>query len=221
MSISSQLEIVRRKIPSVVTLVAVSKTKPAKMVLEAYNSGQRIFGENRIQELEAKWKELPKDIKWHMIGHLQSKKVKQIAPFISMIHSVDSAKLLSVIDDSARKNNRVIDVLLQFHIAEESSKFGLTMKEAKLMLDSERFEQMQHVNVCGVMGMATFSKDMEMIRKEFKKLKFIFDEMKLLNFSEKSDFNQLSMGMSGDFEIAIEEGSTMVRVGSTIFGERL
>ena len=200
--------------------MAVSKTKPNELILEAYEAGQRIFGENRIHELIEKHPALPKDIEWHMIGHLQSKKVKQIAPFISMIHSVDSAKLLSVINSQAQRNDRVINVLLQFHIATEESKFGLSLDDARDLLTMPAFMEMKNIKVCGVMGMATFTSDESVVRKEFQKLKSIFDSLRSEFFSNDPAFQEISMGMSGDFLLAIEEGSTMVRIGSTIFGKR-
>lgn len=220
MSISGQINKIKAELPETVTLVAVSKTKPNEAVLEAYNAGQRVFGENRIQELVTKSKELPKDIEWHMIGHLQSKKVKLIAPFISLIHSVDSAKLLGVINNQAVKNNRVIEVLLQFHVAQEESKYGLSLSEAKDILNSAEFGGMTNIRVRGVMGMATFTNDAAQVRSEFKSIREIFNQLKQEYFDQDSSFNQISMGMSGDYRIANEEGSTMIRVGSTIFGER-
>ena len=220
MSIANQLTQIKLELPATVTLVAVSKTKPNESVIEAYKIGQRVFGENRIQELISKSKALPKDIEWHMIGHLQSKKVKLIAPFISMIHSIDSAKLLDVVNEQATKINRVIDVLLQFHIAQEDSKFGLSLKEAEAIICSSEYISMTNIRICGVMGMATFTKDEHQVRSEFKSLKSIFDRLKQNHFSEDNNFSQVSMGMSGDYKIAIKEGSTMIRVGSTIFGER-
>ncbi|MFT4524520.1 MAG: pyridoxal phosphate enzyme (YggS family) [Bacteroidia bacterium] len=221
MSIASQLKSVKAELSKSVTLVAVSKTKPNESVMEAYNAGQRIFGENRIQELVSKSEELPKDIEWHMIGHLQSKKVKQIAPFISMIHSVDSAKLLGVINDQAEKNHRIIEVLLQFHVAQEEAKFGLTLPVAAVILNSVDYSAMSNIRVRGVMGMATFTDDTGLVRNEFKLIKEIFNQLKTDHFAKEPSFNQISMGMSGDYQIAIAEGSTMIRVGSTIFGERL
>lgn len=220
MSIAQKINAIESELPAGVTLVAVSKTKPNELLMEAYNAGQRVFGENRIHELVEKHPALPKDIKWHMIGHLQSKKVKQIAPFIAMIHSVDSAKLLGVINSQAERNNRVIDVLLQFHIAKEESKFGLSLDDACTLLGSSEFGAMEHVRVCGVMGMATFTDDQSVVRSEFQKLKNIFDSLKAEFFSDLAHFKEISMGMSGDYRLAIEEGSTMVRIGSTIFGKR-
>lgn len=201
-------------------LVAVSKTKPATAIHEMYLKGQRIFGENRVQELTQKYEELPKDIEWHMIGHLQRNKVKYIAPFVSMIHGVESIPLLKEINKQAAKNNRTIDCLLQFKIAEEDSKFGLQVEDIESFLTSEDYTALENVNIVGVMGMATFTNDEVQVRNEFKFLKNTFDFLKNNVFQEKSDFKEISMGMSGDYKIAIEEGSTMVRIGSLLFGRR-
>ena len=203
-----------------ITLIAVSKTKPIEDIKGLYDDGQRYFGENKVQELVQKYEQLPKDIKWHMIGHLQTNKVKYIAPFVSLIHSVDSFKLLEEIDKQAKKNDRIIDCLLQFHIAMEETKFGLDENEAKVILDSDDFKKLHNIRINGVMGMASYADDKELIRMEFKNLKNIFDRLKSTYFSNVDSFNELSMGMSSDFEIAIEEGSTMVRVGSLLFGSR-
>ena len=218
--IKNSLSIIIESIPRNVLLVAVSKTKPLPILKEAYDAGQRHFGENKAQEILDKCPNLPEDIKWHFIGHLQSKKVKLIAPFISMIHTIDSAKLLDVVNEQATKINRVIDVLLQFHIAQEDSKFGLSLEEAEAIISSSEYISMTNIRICGVMGMATFTKDEHQVRSEFKSLKSIFDRLKQNHFSEDNNFSQVSMGMSGDYKIAIKEGSTMIRVGSTIFGER-
>ena len=207
-------------LPEGVKLVAVSKTKPVETIMEAYEAGQRIFGENRVQELVDKYEALPGDIEWHMIGHLQSNKVKYIAPFVSLVHGGDKAKLLKVIDKEARKNERVIDVLLQFHIASEETKFGFDYQEAKQMLQSEEYQQYEFVRVKGVMGMATFTDDMTRVRKEFQQLVQIFKDLKNEFFSDDEGFKEISMGMSNDYQEAIEQGSTMVRIGSLIFGER-
>ena len=212
MGIVSNLKSLISSIPSSVTLVAVSKTKPNSDILSAYHSGQRIFGENRVQELEKKQKELPADIQWHMIGHLQSNKVKYIAPFVSLIHAVDSKKLLIEIDKRARQHDRVIHCLLQIHIAQESSKFGLNEDEAIELLEMN----LANVSIDGLMGMATFTYDKHQIRSEFKSLKNTFEKAK----SKFHKLSILSMGMSGDYDIAIEEGSNMIRVGSSIFGSR-
>lgn len=218
--IQENLEAIRKEIPENVTLVAVSKTKPVEAIIEAYNANQRHFGENKVQELVDKYEQLPKDINWHLIGHLQTNKVKYIAPFVHLIHAVDSAKLLQEINKQALKNDRIIDCLLQFHIAQEDSKFGLSMEEAKTFLESEDFYQMRNVRIKGVMGMATFTDNEEQIREEFNGLVNIFYTLKSHFFKFNSEFNEISMGMSGDYKIAIEEGSTMVRVGSSIFGTR-
>lgn len=207
-------------IPENVQLVAVSKTKPNEDLKEAYHAGQRVFGENKVQELTTKYEQLPKDIQWHMIGHLQRNKVKYIAPFVSMIHAVDSVRLLKEINKQAKKNDRVINCLLQFHIAEESTKFGLDLTEAKELLSSDEFKAMDYISICGVMGMATFTDNEEQVRREFGELKKIFNDLKENFFKTNDSFKEISMGMSGDYKIAIEEGSTMVRIGSTIFGAR-
>lgn len=203
-----------------VKLVAVSKTHPTERILQVYNHGQRIFGENRVQEMLAKQAALPQDIEWHMIGHLQTNKVKQIAPFVAMIHSVDSWSLLQEIDKQAQKQQRMINCLLQFHIASEDTKFGFDEKEALEMLQSRAFVDLQHVHICGVMGMATFTDDMAQVRQEFRHLKQIFNDLKKQVFAEQPWFQEVSMGMSGDWELAIEEGATMVRIGSLLFGAR-
>lgn len=206
--------------PTNTTLVAVSKTKPAEAIQELYAQGQRVFGENRVQELTWKYEALPKDIQWHAIGHLQTNKVKYIAPFIAMIHSVESLKLMKEVEKQAKKNDRVIDILLQFHIAEEDTKFGLDLDEAREILKSDFYKTAQNIRVVGVMGMATFTSDQEQVRTEFGNLKTIFDQLKEEFFGADEDFKEISMGMSGDYEIAIEEGSTMVRIGSLLFGVR-
>lgn len=187
---------------------------------EAYRQGQCAFGENKVQEMVAKYEMLPKDIEWHFIGHLQTNKVKYIAPFVYLIHGVDSFKLLKSIDKEAGKINRIIPCLLQFHIAEEETKFGFSMEEATEMLSSEEFKLIENVRISGVMGMATYTENENQIRKEFSHLKTIFNQLKMAYFSDFPAFKEISMGMSGDYQIAVEEGSTMVRIGSTIFGER-
>lgn len=219
-SISENLEGIRKELPEGVTLVAVSKTKPNEAILEAYEAEQRVFGENRVQELANKHETLPKDIEWHMIGHLQRNKVKYIAPFVSLIHAVESLRLLSEINKEARKNNRTIRVLLQFHIADEETKFGLSLNEAKQLLVSDEFRDMENIVIAGVMGMATFTDNEVQVRKEFQTLKEIFDTLNTEFFAQQDSFKEISMGMSGDYRIAIEEGSTMVRIGSSIFGNR-
>lgn len=215
------LEEVREKLkPKNVTLVAVSKTKPNEAILEMYNEGQRVFGENRVQEVTAKYEALPKDIEWHLIGHLQTNKVKYIAPFIRMIHSIDSLKLLQEVDKQAKRNDRTIDCLLQMYIANEDTKFGLDNAEVKALLESEAYKKLENIRIVGVMGMATFTDDEEQVRQEFKTLKYIFENLKLGYFQNDDAFSEISMGMSGDFELAMEEGSTMVRVGSLLFRSR-
>ncbi len=201
-------------------LIAVSKTYPAEAVMEAYEAGQRIFGENKVQELVPKYEALPKDIHWHLIGHLQTNKVKYIASFVELIHSVDSFKLLKEINNEGVKNNRVINVLLQIYIAEEETKFGLSFQEAEEVLRSEELKKFTNIKINGFMGMASNTEDHAKIRKEFKSLKFFFDQCKSLYSATNVDFHELSMGMSADYKIALEEGSTLIRVGSSIFGTR-
>lgn len=217
--IKENLDIVRVTMPENVTLIAVSKTKPVSDLQEAYDSGQRIFGENKAIEMRDKHQVLPDDIKWHFIGHLQTNKIKYIAPFVSLIHSIDSASLLEAVNKEAVKNNRVIDCLLQFHIAQEETKFGLDLEEAESLLESESYKSLNNIRIIGVMGMATFTDDVDQVRNEFRTLKNIFDTLKENYFKEDS-FKEISMGMSDDYPIAIEEGATMVRVGSKIFGAR-
>lgn len=220
MSIPEQLEKIKGELPQYVKLIAVSKTHPVNVIMEAYNAGHKIFGENRVQELISKYDVMPKDIEWHLIGHLQTNKVKYIAPFVSLIHSVDSFKLLWVIEKEAQKCNRIIDCLLQVYIASEETKFGLSADELHGLLQNPEFEQLQNVRVCGLMGMATFTDNMEQVRMEFRFLKNLFNEVKQTYFKNHPWFKELSMGMSSDYRIAIEEGSTMVRIGSNIFGHR-
>ena len=212
MSIADQLVSIKSKLPETVTLVAVSKTKPNTDILAAYTAGQRVFGENKVQELVKKQEELPKDIQWHMIGHLQRNKVKFIAPFVALIHGVDNLKLLQEIDKRAAQNNRKIDCLLQVHIAKEDTKFGFGNQELKeVLLATSSFK---NISIIGLMGMATFTDNNNQIKEEFKNLKTVFDSIK------NDNITTLSMGMSGDYPLAIEQGSTMVRVGSAIFGHR-
>jgi len=221
MSVAKNIQdFLAQHVPDNVKLVAVSKTKPTADIMEAYEGGYKIFGENKVQELVDKYHELPKDIEWHMIGHMQSNKVKYIAPFVHLIHGVDKFKLLKVINKEGAKHDRVINCLLQFHIAEEQTKFGLDLEEAHEMLRSQAYAELTHVNVRGVMGMATFTENHQKVRKEFKKLKTLFDDLKNNYFTNKQDFNQISMGMSNDYKIAIEEGATMIRIGSLLFGPR-
>ena len=216
--ISENLNTINAVLPSNVTLVAVSKTKPASDIRDAYEAGHRDFGENKVQELTEKHDKLPSDIRWHMIGHLQSNKVKYIASFISLIHSVDKRKLLKIINKEAEKAGRIIPCLLQFHIAEEETKYGFSIDEAEIILkDRDAFP---HVRIDGVMGMATFTDDQEQVRKEFKTLKDIFDKLKEKFFAVDENFKEISMGMSNDYQLAIEEGATIIRIGSAIFGER-
>ena len=208
------------KIPGNVQLVAVSKTKPAEAVTEAYDAGQRVFGENKVQDLATKAEQLPHDINWHFIGHMQTNKVKYIAPFVKMIHAVDSIKLLKEINKQALKNSRIIDCLLQFHIAEEDTKFGLSLSESLEILSNSELLNMNNIRITGVMGMATYTDDLQQIRKEFKHLSEYMSILKTTYFKDKPYFKEISMGMSGDYKIAIEEGSTMIRIGTKIFGTR-
>lgn len=218
--ISDNIGHLKSQIPSSVKLVAVSKTKPFADILEAYNSGHRLFGENRVQELLIKKDHLPTDIKWHLIGHLQSNKVKYIVPFINMIQSVDSVNLLVSINSEAKKIKRVIDCLLQIHIASEETKFGFSMCDLAESLRSEDVSTFRNIRLCGVMGMATFTSDTARVKEEFAYLRSCFNSLKHNYFSLSHEFSEISMGMSGDYKIAIEEGSTMIRIGSLIFGER-
>ncbi len=220
MNIVNNLNTIRTTIPEKVTLVAVSKTHPAEELMEAYSAGQRVFGENKVQELCSKQLVLPNDIEWHFIGHLQTNKVKFIAPFVSLIHSVDSLKLLIEINKEGMKSNRIIPCLFEFYIATEESKFGLDMDEAVALLESPVFKTLNNVRIDGVMGMASFTKDENLIKHEFKQLVSYFNQLKSKYFSDSVYFKEISMGMSGDYLLAIREGSTMVRIGSSIFGER-
>ena len=206
--------------PTGAQLVAVSKTKPNEAILELYDKGQLDFGENRVQELLPKYEELPKDIRWHLIGHLQTNKVKYVVPFVHLIHSVDSYKILKEINKQSRKIDRVTDCLLQFKIAEEDTKYGLDWEEAEALLKNPAYQEMNHIRIRGVMGMATFTDDEEQVRREFRQLKGIFDRLKEKYFAGREDFREISMGMSDDYRIALEEGSTMVRIGSLLFGAR-
>ena len=220
MDIAGNIETIKKNLPKGVKLVAVSKTKPNADILEAYHTGHKIFGENKVQDLVQKYEQLPKDIEWHFIGHPQTNKVKFIVPFVHLIHGVDSIKLLKVIDSEAKKNHREIACLLQFHIAEEDTKFGLTLNEAREILDNNEFKSLNNVVIAGVIGMATYTENSEQIRNEFKLLSTIFKALTNEYFSGVKSFTEISMGMSDDYEIAIEEGSTLIRVGSKIFGER-
>jgi pyridoxal phosphate enzyme (YggS family) len=219
MSIKNNLLHIKATLPEHVTLVAVSKTKPVSDLMEGYEAGQRIFGENKIQEMAEKWEQMPKDIQWHMIGHVQTNKVKFMAPFVSLIHGVDSLKLLQEINKQAVKNNRIIDCLLQIYIAEEETKFGLDEEELASLLSSSEFHEIKNIRIVGLMGMATFTDNKDQIKKEFLHLKTIFDTTKELK-TENCQLETISMGMSGDYQLAIECGSTMVRIGSSIFGGR-
>ncbi len=221
MSVADNLKNVMKEIPQGVRLVAVSKTNPAESILEAYNEGQNIFGESRVQELVPKYQLLPKEIDWHLIGHLQTNKVKYIAPFVSLIHSADSLQLLEEINRQAIKYSRVINCLLQVHIAEEETKFGFSESELYQLLESHSIKELNNIKICGLMGMATLTENKSQIRKEFKHLYRLFNSVKTSGLINKQSFNEISMGMSSDYIIAIEEGSTMVRIGSKIFGERI
>ena len=218
MNIKENLEQVKNELPETVKLVAVSKTKPVEIIQEAYDAGQRVFGENKAQEMGMKYEQLPKDIEWHFIGHMQTNKVKYIAPFVSLIHSVDSQKILKEINKQAAKNNRIIDCLLQFHIAEEATKFGLNLEEAELLAQTKN--DYNNIRLVGVMGMSTFTDNTNQIRREFKQLHQYFTLLKEKFFPADETFKEISMGMSGDYPIAVEEGSTLVRIGTKIFGKR-
>ena len=220
MGIVENLQKIQNQIPSHVSLVAVSKTKPDEKIMEAYQSGHRDFGENKVQDLAGKAERLPGDIRWHMIGHLQSNKVKYLASFVHLVHGVDSLKLLNVINKEGAKQNRVIDCLMQVHIAREQTKFGFSGEELLDVLQSDSFGEMKNIRIRGLMGMATYTENSDQIREEFRHLKRIFEELRASLFSKHSSFDQLSFGMSGDYQLAIEEGSTMVRIGSLIFGAR-
>ena len=220
MNIKNNINNLRQNLPQSCKLIAVSKTKPIEKILEAYEAGQRIFGENKVQELAPKHDALPKDIEWHMIGHLQSNKVKFIAPFIALIHSVDSFKLLEEINKQAKLVDRHISCLLQIHIAEEETKFGFSEDELMGLLHSENFKDLLNIKIVGMMGMATLTEDTDQIKKEFRHLRSLYDKIRLLPMPPQVEMKELSMGMSSDYAIALSEGSTMVRVGSSIFGER-
>ena len=213
-------ELLNELAPTDTRLIAVSKKKPNEMILDFHEQGQLDFGENRVQELTDKYEALPKDIRWHFVGHLQTNKIKYIAPFVHLIHSVDRLKVLKEINKRARQNERVIDCLLQFHIAEEDSKSGFDWEEATAAVESEAYANMEHVRIVGVMGMATFTDDHAKVRREFQQLKQYFDRLKTAYFPEQEYFKEISMGMTGDYKIAIEEGSTMIRIGSLLFGPR-
>ena len=216
--ISSKIQSIKQNIGKNITLVAVSKTKPIEMIVEAMQKGHLDFGENKVQELVEKHEKLPKEIKWHMIGHLQRNKVKYIAPFVHLIHGADSERLINEINKQGKKNNRIIDCLLQFHIAQETTKFGFNMEEVNELIKSNKFKEWGNVNIRGVMGMATFTNDKSQVKTEFESLKLYFNDISKQINSES--FNIISMGMSGDYKTAIECGSNMVRIGSSIFGAR-
>ena len=219
MSIKNNLIEIKAHIPEHVTLVAVSKTKPVSDLMEAYNAGQRVFGENKIQEMTEKWETMPKDIQWHMIGHVQTNKVKFMAEYVNLIHGVDSLKLLEEISKQAKKHNRTINCLLQIHIATEETKFGLNEQELEDLLLSNELKSLENIKIVGLMGMATFTENKDQIKKEFLNLKSVYDKIHIKNYTN-CEINVLSMGMSGDYQLAIECGSTMVRIGSSIFGSR-
>jgi PLP dependent protein len=220
MAISERLKALGKNIPSYCKLIAVSKTQPAEKIMEAYASGQRAFGENRAQELAAKYEKLPKDIQWHMIGHLQTNKVKYIAPYVHLIHSVDSLKLLEEINRQGSRISRIIPCLLQVHIAREETKFGFSGEEVTELISSHQLTGMSHIEVRGLMGMATLTENQQQVRDEFRYLKTMFEKMRSMKLPAQVKMEELSMGMSGDFQIAIDEGSTMIRVGTAVFGER-
>lgn len=214
------MNLLRSEIPGNVKIIAVSKTKTIAQILEAYNTGHRLFGENRIQELSEKVGILPKDIQWHMVGHLQTNKVKNVIHFVNLIHSVDSLKLLGVINNESLKINKIQDCLLQVYIANEETKFGLSETELESILGSNEFGQFHNIRIAGLMGMATFTDNESVVREEFRNLARIFNNVKKEFFRDRDYFRELSMGMSGDYRIAIDEGSTMVRIGTLIFGDR-
>jgi pyridoxal phosphate enzyme (YggS family) len=218
--IAKTIKDIKDTLPEGVKLIAVSKFHPVEAVMEAYNAGQRLFGENKVQEMTAKHEVLPKDIEWHFIGHLQTNKVKYIAPYVTMIHSIDSLHLLTEVNRQAEKANRVIDVLLQIHIAHEETKFGMTFDECRELLNKGSWKTLTHVRICGLMGMATFTDDMEQVEREFVSLQAFLEELKNSWFTGDATFKELSMGMTDDYPIAVRHGSTFVRIGTLIFGER-
>ena len=220
MSISENLNKIKSTLPAGVRLVAVSKTKPESDIMEAYNAGHRIFGENHAQEMKQKHADLPADIEWHFIGHLQTNKIKYIVDYVKLIHSIDSANLLQAVNKEAAKHGVVVDCLLQFFIATEETKFGMNLDEARQLLESDEFKAMQNVRICGVMGIGSLTDDKDQTNREFAHLKQIFDTLKTDYFAANDEFKEISMGMSGDYQMAIAHGSTMVRVGSSIFGQR-
>jgi len=221
MSIQSNIQNIRQFIPSDVKLVCVSKYHPNEAIEEAYSCGERVFGESKVQEMCGKYETLPKDIEWHFIGHLQSNKIKSIVPFVSLIHGVDSFKLLTEINKYAEKANKKVNCLLQVHIAQEETKFGFSERELIEVLSGNEWENLKNVQICGLMGMATFSNSENQVRAEFKTLKNLFTKLKADFFPTEDSFKEISMGMSADFKLAIDEGSSMVRIGSSIFGNRI
>lgn len=220
MLLKERIETIQNTLPVGVQLIAVSKTKPIELLQEAYEAGVRDFGENMVQELQVKQPALPNDIRWHQIGHLQTNKVKYIAPYVYLIHGVDSLKLLKVIDKEGGKCNRKIPYLLQIRIAEEETKFGLSFDEADMLCNDSEFHQLKNVQICGLMGIATNTPDLQQVRSEFRSLRQYFDRLRQTYFSEEPAFKELSMGMTHDYRVAVDEGSTMVRIGSAVFGER-
>lgn len=219
-SIRKHITDICNELPHGVKLVAVSKFHPVESLMAAYDAGQRIFGESRAQEIQMKHKAMPADVQWHFIGHLQTNKVRALVPYVSMIHSVDSLRLLECVDSEARRVGRVVDVLLQLHVAREATKFGLSPEECIALVEDGALARFPNVRVCGVMGMATNTDDMDEVRREFRTIKRTFDELKSRFFADADYFAEVSMGMSDDYEIAIEEGSTLVRIGTSIFGAR-
>ncbi|MBQ4082955.1 MAG: YggS family pyridoxal phosphate-dependent enzyme [Bacteroidaceae bacterium] len=220
MSIAGQILQLRNSLPQEVSLLAISKYQPIEALQEAYDAGQRMFGENHIQEMAAKAAVLPKDIEWHFTGHVQTNKIKYMASFVSLIHAVDSFRLLREIDKHAAKHNRTIDCLLQIHIAQEETKYGLTVEECRQLLATEPWRELKHIRIAGLMAMGSNTDDMAQVRSEFRRMRQLFDELKVAYFADEPSFAQLSEGMTDDYLIAIEEGSTIVRIGSMIFGER-
>lgn len=220
MNIKNNINNLLQNLPGDCKFIAVSKTKPVEKIQEAYEAGQRRFGENKVQEMVTKYENLPKDIEWHMIGHLQSNKVKHIAPFVNLIHSVDSMNLLEEINKQGMRANRIIPCLLQVHIAQEETKFGFSEDDLLQLLFSKRFESLKNIRITGLMGMATMTEDVDQIRKEFRGLNMLFKKLKSMPLPPQVEMKELSMGMSSDYKIALEEGSTMIRVGTAIFGER-
>lgn len=219
-AIANEITKIKSSLPATTRLIAVSKTKPVEDLQQAYDAGQRVFGENKALEMRDKHEVLPNDIQWHFIGHLQTNKIKYIISYVSLIHSIDSCNLLNEINIAAAKKDRVVDCLLQFHIADEDTKYGLSFDEAQELLNSPEYEAMNNIRIVGVMGMATFTDNQDQIRQEFRNLKSIFDRLKEQYFADNDSFKEISMGMSDDYPIAIEEGSTLIRVGSAIFGKR-